>query len=121
MKGKNSLPSSVHAGACVVLDLDGLLLVGTGTVDTLVRPRVYLTTRRMLCSAKEKFRPVAETACLNDGCLQASIKTPDERRASVNITLWRFEAYHTMRVRSAGPFCVKMFNSLQASKDQLFV
>ena len=49
-------------------------------------------------------------------------KTPtDKRRASVNITLWRFEASHTMRVRSAGPFCVKMFNSLQASKDQLFV
>lgn len=34
LQGKNSLPSSVHAGACVVLDLDRLLLVGTGTVDS---------------------------------------------------------------------------------------
>ena len=120
MQGKNSLPPSVHAEACAVLDLDRLLLVGTDTVDS--PPRVYLTTRRMLCSAKEKLDPVAETACIDDCCLQASIKTPtDKRRASVNITLWRFEASHTMRVRSAGPFCVKMFNSLQASKDQLFV
>jgi len=115
LQGKNSLSPSVHAGACAVLDLDRLLLVGTDTVDS---PPPCLSDNKENAVLGRKIRPGRR-----DGLLGRQLppnQSPDERRASVNITLWRFEASHTMRVRSAGPFCVKMFNSLQASSDQLF-
>jgi hypothetical protein len=71
----------------------------------------------MLCSAKEKFDPVAETACLGDTVSFA--KTSTVARLLSILPSGVFEASHTIQVRSAGPFCVKMFNSLQACSDQL--